>query len=109
MFEQTRLLELAGLGADEKDSNLLTESACAEGDEECTESAASDNDDDTGDEVETLEEIRVRNFIRNEIRSMLKGMNPADRRSWILRGQHASTNSRPGHVSRGFTGPGFVN
>lgn len=111
MFEQKRLLELAGIASD-KNSNLLNEgvnetdvadTAVTEGedaDEACAEGTEAD-------EAEQLDEIRVRNVIRNEIRSMLSRMNPREKRSWILQGQKPSTNSRPGQVSRGFAGIGF--
>lgn len=120
MFDQKRLLTLAGI-TDDGSSNLLNEGV--EPEEGCNEAEDGSLEQKTGGELdetadaedadapksaEQLDEIRVRNFIRNEIRSMLNKMEPNDRRNWILRGQQASVNSRPGQVSRGFTGPGFV-
>ena len=104
MFEQRRLLELAGIYDKGKNTNSLNEgTSCA--DEAC---AADDAVDEGSTETEQLDEIRVRSFIRNEIRTMLNNMNPKDKRNWVLRGQRPSTNSQHGQISRGFTGPGFV-
>ena len=114
MFEQRRLLELAGIYDKGKNTNSLNEGtscadeACAADDAVDEACAADDAVDEGSTETEQLDEIRVRSFIRNEIRTMLNNMNPKDKRNWVLRGQRPSTNSQHGQISRGFTGPGFV-
>jgi len=126
MFNKKRLLTLAGVASNDKNSNLLNENMDSECDDtdmqesnddveddadDLTEDGnCDDNCDDKNDDDDTkqLDEIRVRNFIRNEIRSMLNNMDPTDRRNWILRGQRLSSNSQQGSISRGFVGPGFI-
>ena len=131
MFDQKRLLTLAGLDGEAK-NNLLTENkskyplckqdhskfiagaddCLCQSDNAANRKKAHDKTNEAtsndADALEQLDEIRVRNLIRNEIRSMLNTMSPDDQRNWVLNGQKKSSNSRPGQVSRGFAGPGFV-
>lgn len=112
MFDQKRLLTLAGISDKDTESNLLNEGVEQADDADagiCAgESEVDEADDVSTNDAEQLDEIRVRNFIRSEIRSMLNNMRPNDKRNWILRGQRTSSNSQSGQISRGWVGPGFV-